>query len=191
MQSSPQNIPTPNCPVTCLHLHVTFLAQLRHTPVTPFSAFQVLLPPTRVSWTLFAPFPNYGSFFKNEVCITLPGSLSSPSSSEWAALLFIRLQCALTLILHVCLSKGIHDLQNFIAVISDRKGIKFWPSTWSSVMINSKHGAAPEQVVMLKAGFWDLVLRFREDCLLPCSPPPKFTKCPARFQQEKEAWAHA
>lgn len=83
VQSSPQNIPTPNCPVTCLHLHVTFLAQLRHTPVTPFSTFQVLLPSTRVSWTLFAPFPNYGSFFKNEVCITLQeASPAAPRLNE-------------------------------------------------------------------------------------------------------------
>lgn len=36
VQSSPQNIPAPNCPVTCLHLHVTFLTQLRHTPVNIF-----------------------------------------------------------------------------------------------------------------------------------------------------------
>lgn len=35
------------------------------------------------------------------------------------------------------------------------KEIELWPLTWSSVMVNSKLGTAPQQVVMLKAGFGD------------------------------------
>lgn len=54
--------------------------------------------------------------------------------------------------LTICSSKSVHDLLNFTEVISGRRVIKFWPITWSSVMVNSKLGAAPEQFVMLKAG---------------------------------------
>lgn len=185
--SCTQNIPAPNYLVICLYLHVTF----------QLSFFTHLLYPSLLPGSL-ATHPHFidtilllsqilVNFFKKlslvspfQEASTIP--LQSLSLYEWGS--------SLLSMLTICSSKSVHDLLNFTEVISGRRVIKFWPITWSSVMVNSKLGAAPEQFVMLKAGLWGPGAQVQR-ALSAAHSPALFTKCSARFQQKKETCAYS
>ena len=146
---------TLNCPVICFHLHMAFPTQLPHIPVTPFSTSQVLLSPTHISWIVLCSFPKFWFIFQKLSSYHPSRKPLQPlSPSEWGSFPVCILTICPTLISHVHSSKGIHGLLNSTEVISTRKGTEFLAFNLEFSDDYSKPGVAPEQVVVVKAGFW-------------------------------------